>query len=393
MGTVSCITTTVNHYQHDRMKPILMISACVGLALARPQYYPSVYNGYNGLGYNAAPYAVASPYAIAAPAPVVTYEQNIIPDVAPAPVVQYAPIAVQPAHVPTEYKSQYHSQDELGQFSFGHISADQAHHQVRDFTGAVQGSYTYIDADGEQVVAHYIADSNGFRVSSNALPVAPTFDGAAPEAPVADLAAPVFDLEAPVFDLEQVMETEEVQAATAEHNRLVAEHIALVEAAQAAAAAEAEVAVEEAPVEEAPVEEAPVEAAEAETEAPAAAVTEIIEAAEAVTEAAEAVTEAPVEEVAAEEAPAERRKRQIVYSAGVLPTAYSAGVLPAAIPQSVVYHPEFYSGLQAEPVDLSPPEGAVVAPAAVAPVVKDAEVLRIENNPGHAVSYRVYPDH
>merc|ERR1711970_1465997 len=151
------------------------------------------------------------------------------------------------------------------------------------------------------------------------------------------------------------METEEVQAATAEHNRLVAEHIALVEAAQAAAAAEAEVAVEEAPVEEAPVEEAPVEAAEA-------------------------VTEAPVEEVAAEEAPAERRKRQIVYSAGVLPTAYSAGVLPAAIPQSVVYHPEFYSGLQAEPVDLSPPEGAVVAPAAVAPVVKDAEVLRIENN-------------
>merc|ERR1711970_1432561 len=275
MGTVSCITTTVNHYQHDRMNPILMISAGVGLALVRPQYYPSVYNGYNGLGYNAAPYAVASPYAIAAPAPVVTYEQNIIPDTAPAPVVQYAPIAVQPAHVPTEYKSQYHSQDELGQFSFGHISADQAHHQVRDFTGAVQGSYTYIDADGEQVVANYIADSNGFRVSSNALPVAPTFDGVAPEGPVADLAAPVFDLEAPVFDLEPVMETEEVAAAAAEHFRLVAEHKAAVEAAQLAAAAEAEAAapveeVVEEVAEEAPVEEeAPIEAAEAETEAPA----------------------------------------------------------------------------------------------------------------------------
>merc|ERR1711970_1196679 len=384
MGTVSCITTTVNHYQHDRMNPILMISAGVGLALVRPQYYPSVYNGYNGLNYNAVPYAVASPYAVAAPAPVVTYEQNIIPDTAPAPVVPYTPIAVQPAAVPTEYKSQYHSQDELGQFSFGHIAADQAHHQVRDFTGAVQGSYTYIDADGEQVVAHYIADSNGFRVSSNALPVAPAFDGVAPEGPVADLAAPVFDLEAPVFNLEQVMDTEEVQAATAEHNRLVAEHIALVEAAQAAAAAEAEAA---APVEEAPVEEeAPIEAveAEAETEAPAVAEEEIIEAAEAVTEAAEAVTEAP-----AEEAPVERRKRQIVYSAGVLPAT-----IPVAVPQATVYHPEFYSGLQAEPVDLSLPEGAVVgAPAAVAPVVKDAEVLRIENNPGHAVSYRVYPDH
>merc|ERR1712042_206813 len=361
MGTVSCITTTVNYHQHDRMKPILMISACVGLALARPQYYPSVYNGYNGLGYNAAPYAVASPYAIAAPAPVVTYEQNIIPDVAPAPVVQYAPIAVQPAHVPTEYKSQYHSQDELGQFSFGHISADRAHHQVRDFTGAVQGSYTYIDADGEQVVAHYIADSNGFRVSSNALPVAPTFDGVAPE-------GPVNDLEAPVFDLEQVMETEEVMAATAEHFRLVAEHKAAVEAAQAAAAAEA--------VTEAPVEEAPVEAAPVEEELP-------VEAAEAVTEVAEEVTEAPAEEVAAE-----RRKRQVIYTAG----ASFQAALPIAAPTSVV-HPTFYSGLEAVPVDLTPAEDVVVAPAAVGPVVKDAEVLRIENNPGHAVSYRVYPDH
>merc|ERR1739838_925371 len=346
MGTVSCIKT-VNYQQHDRMKPILMISACVGLALARPQYYPSVYNGYNGLGYNAAPYAVASPYAIAAPAPVVTYEQNIIPDVAPAPVVQYAPIAVQPAHVPTEYKSQYHSQDELGQFSFGHISADQAHHQVRDFTGAVQGSYTYIDADGEQVVAHYIADSNGFRVSSNALPVAPPFDGVAPEGPVAPVAP---ELVAPVFDLEQVMETEEVMAARAEHFRLVAEHTAAVDAANAAAAA----------------------------------------AEEEIVEAAEAVTDAPVEEVAAEEAPVERRKRQVFYT-GALPAAIGAlpSAIPVVAPQTIV-HPEFYSALQAAPVDLTPAEGTVVAPAPVAPVVHDGELLRIENNPGHAVSYRVY---
>merc|ERR1712142_1258473 len=352
MGTVSCITTTVNYHQHDRMKPILMISACVGLDLARPQYYPSVYNGYNGLGYNAVPYAVASP---------TTYEHNIITDTAPAPVIPYTPIAVQPAVAPTEYKSQFHSQDELGQFSFGHISGDQAHHQVRDYTGAVQGSYTYLNAEGEQVVANYIADSNGFRVSSNALPVAPTFDGVAPE-------GPVNDLEAPVFDLEQVMETEEVMAATAEHFRLVAEHKAAVEAAQAAAAAEAvtEAPVEEAPVEEAPVEEElPVEAAVAETEAPA----------EAVTEVAEEVTQAPAEEVAAE-----RRKRQVIYTAG----ASLQAALPIAAPTSVV-HPTFYSGLEAVPVDLTPAEDVVVAPAAVGPVVKDAEVLRIENNPGHAV--------
>merc|ERR1712212_1470802 len=364
MGTVSCHHRDGQQLptkHNDRMKHILMISACVGLALARPQYYPSVYNGYNGLGYNAAPYAVASPYAIAAPAPVVTYEQNIIPDVAPAPVVQYAPIAVQPAHVPTEYKSQYHSQDELGQFSFGHISADQAHHQVRDFTGAVQGSYTYIDADGEQVVAHYIADSNGFRVSSNALPVAPTFDGVAPEGPVAPVAS---ELVAPVFDLEQVMETEEVMAARAEHFRLVAEHTAAVDAEEV-------------------VTEATIEAAEAETEAPAAAEEEIVE-------AAEAVTDAPVEEVAAEEAPVERRKRQVFYT-GAPPAAIGAlpSAIPVVAPQTIV-HPEFYSALQAAPVDLTPAEGTVVAPAPLAPVVHDGELLRIENNPGHAVSYRVY---
>merc|ERR1711970_524281 len=368
MGTVSCITTTVNHYQHDRMKPILMISACVGLALARPQYYPSVYNGYNGLGYNAVPYAVASPTVVAAPAPVVTYEQNIIPDTAPAPVIPYTPYAVQPAAVPTEYKSQYHSQDELGQFSFGHISNDQAHHQVRDYTGAVQGSYTYINAEGEQVVAHYIADSNGFRVSSNALPVAPTFDGVAPEGPVAPV---VPELVAPVFDLEQVMETEEVMAARAEHDRLVAEHKALVEAALAAAA------------EEEVVTEATIEAAEAETEAPAAAEEEVVE-------AAEAVTDAPVEEVAAEEAPVERRKRQVFYT-GALPAAIGAlpSAIPVVAPQTIV-HPEFYSALQAAPVDLTPAEGTVVAPAPLAPVVHDGELLRIENNPGHAVSHRVY---
>jgi len=324
----------------------------LGLALARPQYYPTTYNG---LGYNAVPYAVASPQYVAAPAPVVTYEQNIIPDTAPAPVIPYTPIAVQPAAVPTEYKSQFHSQDELGQFSFGHISADQAHHQVRDFTGAVQGSYTYINAEGEQVVAHYIADSNGFRVSSNDLPVAPTFDGEAPVAPVAP--------EAPV--LEPVMNTDEVKAAIAEHLRLVEEHKALVEAA------EAENAATDAPAEVGPAE------TKSEDEEP---VTEAAEAAEAVTEAAEATTDA------AEEIPADRRKRQVIYTAG----AYHAAI-PVAPAHQVVHHPEFYSGLEVAPVDLTPADDdATVAPAAIAPIVTDGELLRIENNPGHAVSYRVY---
>jgi len=264
------------------MKTILMISALVCAVSGRPQFLTT--------NFAAAPYAVAS-------APLVTYEQNIIADTDPAPVIPFSPVAIQPAFAPVELASQYHSQDEFGQVSFGHATLGQAHQQTRDFTGAVRGSYTYVNPDGEQVVAHYVADAGGFRVSSNALPVAPTFDGVAPEAPVADLVAPVFDLEAPVFDLEapvfdleQVVDTEDVAAAAAEHFRLVEEHKALVAAAQA----EAEVpVVEETVEEEVEVEEPVVKDAEPVTE-----VAEVIPEVEVTTEA----VEAPVEEIAVKEA-------------------------------------------------------------------------------------------
>jgi len=264
------------------MKTILMISALVCAVAGRPQFLTT--------NFAAAPYAVAS-------APLVTYEQNIIADTDPAPVIPFSPVAIQPAFAPVELASQYHSQDEFGQVSFGHATLGQAHQQTRDFTGAVRGSYTYVNPDGEQVVAHYVADAGGFRVSSNALPVAPTFDGVAPEAPVADLVAPVFDLEAPVFDLEapvfdleQVVDTEDVAAAAAEHFRLVEEHKALVAAAQA----EAEVPVAEETVEEeVEVEEPVVKDAEPVTE-----VAEVIPEEEVTTEA----VVVPVEEIAVKEA-------------------------------------------------------------------------------------------
>jgi len=256
------------------MKTILMISALVCVVAGRPQFLTN---------FAASPYAVAS-----------------------------APVVIQPAAVPLDLASQYHSQDEFGQFAFGHASLGQAHSQTRDFTGAVRGSYTYVNPDGEQVVAHYVADAGGFRVSSNALPVAPTFDGVAPEAPVFDGVAPMFDLEAPVFDLEapvfdgvQVADTEEVAAAIAEHFRLVEEHKALVAAAAVAAAEEA------APVAEEPVVE---EVAEVE---------EIVEAAVAVTEAA--VTEAVeviAEEIVEEEAPAE--EVEVEEAAPVVPAPLDA---------------------------------------------------------------------
>merc|ERR1739845_151487 len=73
-------------------------------------------------------------------------------------------------------------------------------------------------------------------------------------------------------------------------------------------------------------------------------------------------------EAAAEEAPAERRKRQVFYTAGAFPAA-----IPIAPAHQVVHHPEFYSGLEVAPVDLSPADDAEVAPGPIAPVVTDGE--------------------
>jgi len=324
------------------MKTILMISALVCAVAGRPQLLTTNF-------------AVAS-------APIVTYEQNIIPDTDPVPVSPFAPVVIQPAAVPVDLASQYHTQDEFGQFTFGHASLGQAHSQTRDFTGAVRGSYTYVNPDGEQVVAHYVADAGGFRVSSNALPVAPTFDGVAPEAPVADLEAPVFDLEAPVapvFELEapvfdgvQVADTEEVAAAIAEHFRLVEEHKALV-AAAALAEAEAPVAVEEPVVVEEVVE----------------VVEPVVEAAEAVTEAVEVVTEAV--EVVAEEAPVEEAPVEEVVAEEAAVTA--APVVPAPLDaEGNVIDTDEVSAVAAEHFRLIEEQKAAIA-AALAAATSDEE--------------------
>lgn len=78
------------------------------------------------------------------------------------------------------------------------------------------GSYAYINPEGKEVKVSYTADSMGFRVLSNDLPVAPVFEG---KAPVFEGKAPVFDGKAP----EPVQDTAEVAAAKAEHMKLLKE--------------------------------------------------------------------------------------------------------------------------------------------------------------------------
>lgn len=59
---------------------------------------------------------------------------------APGYLVRYgAPVSA----VVGSLKSQYHAQDELGQYSFGHQEPNQARTETKDAFGVVRGSYRY----------------------------------------------------------------------------------------------------------------------------------------------------------------------------------------------------------------------------------------------------------
>jgi len=132
----------------------------------------------------------------------------------PAPIPLAAPIPVAPVVEPPS--SQFHAQDEFGQFSFGYQNINSAKTETKDAFGVTRGSYQYVDANGVLQTVNYIADDvNGFRVAGTNIPVAPE---------VAAVAAP---LVAPVA----VVDTPEVAAAKAEHLAAHAEAKAAAEAA------------------------------------------------------------------------------------------------------------------------------------------------------------------
>merc|ERR1712209_221289 len=128
----------------------------------------------------------------------------------PAPIPLAAPIPVAPVVEPPS--SQFHAQDEFGQFSFGYQNINSAKTETKDAFGVTRGSYQYVDANGVLQTVNYIADDvNGFRVAGTNIPVAPE---------VAPVVAPV-----------AVVDTPEVAAAKAEH---LAAHVEAKAAAEAA---------------------------------------------------------------------------------------------------------------------------------------------------------------
>merc|ERR1711971_1289107 len=151
----------------------------------------------------------------------------LVPSAAPlaqplpfAPIAPVAPIVEPPS-------SQFHAQDEFGQFSFGYQNINSARSETKDAFGVTRGSYQYVDANNVVQTVHYTADDiNGFRVAATNVPVAPAAAVGLPVAPEVPVSAP---LVAPV----PVVETPEVATARAEH-------LAAHEAAKAEVAAVSE---------------------------------------------------------------------------------------------------------------------------------------------------------
>ncbi|CAD7084993.1 unnamed protein product [Hermetia illucens] len=69
--------------------------------------------------------------------------------------------------------SQFHRQDELGQYHYGYANALSAKEEVKTLDGVTRGSYSYIDSNHKLQTVHYVSDAAGFRVSATNLPKDP----------------------------------------------------------------------------------------------------------------------------------------------------------------------------------------------------------------------------
>ncbi|KAH8408675.1 hypothetical protein KR215_010467 [Drosophila sulfurigaster] len=65
--------------------------------------------------------------------------------------------------------SQYHTQDEHGQYTYGYTAPLYSKHETRTADGVTHGSYSYVDATGKQQTVDYKADSTGFHVTASTL--------------------------------------------------------------------------------------------------------------------------------------------------------------------------------------------------------------------------------
>lgn len=125
--------------------------------------------------------------------------------------------------------SQYHAQDELGQYTYGYASGLSAKAETKTFDGVTRGSYSYVDAEGKLQSVEYVSDAvNGFRAAASNLPVAPAVP-----------AVPALPVPVPVSDTPEVVEAR-------------AQHLAALQEIATRSSASSEAPSSEAPSTEAP---------------------------------------------------------------------------------------------------------------------------------------------
>lgn len=168
----------------------------------------------------------------AAAGPQVEWSDDVVaPVVAPAVysrVAAVAPVAVAAAPV-TDIHSQYHAQDEAGQYSYGYNGGLSTKNEEKTVDGVTRGAYSYVDANGLVQSRSYVADGLGFRVAATDLPQGPSpVNHIAPVATVyaaAPVASPAVHLVSKHYQPAQVVvkadgtleDTPEVAAAKAQH--------------------------------------------------------------------------------------------------------------------------------------------------------------------------------
>lgn len=106
--------------------------------------------------------------------------------------------------------SQYHSQDEFGQYSYGYANGHSSKSELKTIDGITRGVYSYIDAEGKLQNVEYTADDvNGFRVVATNLPAAPVVNAESNLQPVQDTPEVAEAKAKHLIELEKVKETVE----------------------------------------------------------------------------------------------------------------------------------------------------------------------------------------
>merc|ERR1711936_404374 len=97
-----------------------------------------------------------------APVPVVKSVEAVAVEAVPLPVVHAAPLVpVEAVPVHTVTSSQYHSQDEAGNYKYGYKNINSAKEAAGNIHEHYEAGY-YTDMDTDRTV-QYVADGDGFR--------------------------------------------------------------------------------------------------------------------------------------------------------------------------------------------------------------------------------------